>query len=375
MRAISDKFLRSLTGSYTMTVRAQVVFPGQEGTAPIQGTEIDIFRGEVNLDSTADIRSWLTLETDGDGLFPDNADDLWAVYGDEVFIQVGINYGGQASEWVSLGYFRINTVSQNDHPQYPLTITAQDRMANIIDARITDPWQFTATETYGDIVMYLVDEALTWSPTIEWDDDSDIQTIGRTLIAEEDRFGFLNDLVTSLGKIWYWDYRGVLVIKDPPSEDEPVWTVNAGENGILFSLTRELTRNGVYNAVVAYGEALDTLEPSRYLAVDDNPDSPTFWYGNFGHVPMFYFSPFITTDAQAESAAKSLLRQNLGVPYNVDFSTVINPALEPWDPVLVQFEDKNQVHIIEKIRIPLGEVPEPMTATTRQQTLVILGEG
>lgn len=336
MRPVSSKFLESLRGSHTMAAEAYVVSAGQTGVSPT-GTFIPIIEGDIESDSTAAIRSTLELVTDGTDMFPDSASDLFAPYGNEIFVRRGIRFGGGAVEWVSLGYYRINAVEQDEAPNGVIRISAQDRMAGIVEARLLAPVQFSATATYGDVIEDLVTEVYPWA-TIQWDDPTFGDAIGRSVIAEEDRFAFLDDLITSVGKIWYWNHRGVLTIKNTPTSDDPVWEVNAGENGVLVALAKDLSREGVYNAVVASGEALDTEAPPRAVAVDDNPDSPTYWDGDFGKVPRFYSSPFLTTDAQAQSAANSLLRQKLGLPYSVDFSVVPNPALEPWDPVSVRTE-------------------------------------
>src|SRR5690606_40052531 len=101
----------------------------------------------------------------------------------------------------------------------------------------------------------------------------------------------------------------------------------------------ELSRDGVYNAVVARGEGADTETPIQAVVVDDDPDSPTYWHGPFGQVPRFYASPLITDVAQAKSAAASLLKRSLGLPYSVSFGTIVNPALEPLDPIRITYPE------------------------------------
>lgn len=368
MRPVSDRFLTSLRGSHRAAVQAFVVAAGQTGTSPT-GTEFPVFSGDVQLETSK--LATLDITTDGTGTFPDNASDDFAPYGNEIFVRRGIAFGGGTLEWVSLGYYRIKSVEQDTAPDGPLRIAAEDRMAGIIEARLLVPTQFMATATYGDVIESLVEEVYPWA-TIEWDDLTDTDALGRSVIAEEDRYGFLDEMITSLGKIWYWDYRGVLVIKDVPDADEPVWEINAGANGVLVSLSRDLSREGVYNAVKAFGEALDNVEPPFAIAKDNNPLSPTYYDGDFGKVPRFYSSPFITTTLQAQLAANSLLTQKLGLPYSVDLSTVPNPALEPWDPITVTMPDRTETHIIDRLTIPLLGVA--MTAETREQTLVVIGE-
>ncbi len=367
---MSSAFLAAVRGSHQVTVQAIVTDSYQEGVDP-DGTEIEVVDGTVELDGTAEIRSTVDLVTDGTRMWPSRADSALAPYGNEVFIRRGIRLAGGSPEWVSLGYHRINSPEQAEPVDGPIRIDAVDRMASIIDGRLTAPRQFGSTTTYGSVVEQLVTEVYP-AASIDWDDDTEGATIGRSVIAEEDRYGFLADMVQSLGKIWYWDHRGRLQITDPPDPADPVFDVDSGPNGVLVSLARRLTREGVYNAVVASGESTDTADPVRGIAVDANPSSPTFFYGRFGPVPRFLTSPFITTTAQAATAAASLLRQQLGLPFTIDFSMVPNVALEPFDPVRVRVADGARVHTLQRLGIPLA-AEQPMTGTTREQTVVLIG--
>lgn len=376
MRPVSTAFIRSLQGSHVMTARARVCTTFQTGTNPT-GTVIPIIAGDVTMSADADVRATLDLTTDGTGMWPVDGRDLLTPYGNEVFVERGIAYGNGVTEWVSQGYFRIESPEQDEVPDGPIRISGSDRMAGIVDARLEAPVQFPSTAQYGDVVEQLVWQVYP-TATIQWPDGGDGNFLLRAMIAEEDRYDFLNNLVTSAGKIWYWDHRGILVIKNPPDPDNPVWTVAAGKGGVLIEMSRELTRKGVTNAVVATGEAGDTTPPARAVARDDNTDSPTYYYGAFGPVPRFYSSPFITTNAQAASAARALLLTSLGLPYSADFSAIANPALEPFDPVLVRYPERarsasllDEVHIIDTLKLGLTH-DVPTTATTREQTVVLI---
>lgn len=376
MRPVSDRFLAAVRGSHRAVSQALAVDNGQNGVDPGNTTELTILTGDVQFDAKAQIRSTLTLTVDGTGLFPrpGRLYERLAPYRTEIFVRRGLDYGGGQIEYVGLGYYRLDSVEQDEAPDGPIRLAASDRMANIVDARLTQPKQFDTTWTYGEVVEFMVETANSFAVQFDWDDTAVRDaTLGRTVLAEEDRYGFLDELITSLGKIWFWDHRGVLVIKDAPSADEPVWECDSGAGGVLVSMGRDLSREGVYNGVVATGEAFDVETPVRGLVVDDNYLSPTYWYGGFGKIPRFYSSPFITTSAQALSAAESILRQNLGLPYAVDFANVPNPALEVWDPIRITLHDKEELHIIETLSIPLDPA-QVQTGTTREQTTVEIRE-
>ncbi len=369
MKPVSTAWGRTIIGSHRALYRATVLASYQTGLTPT-GTRIPILGGDVVLDGTAAVRGSLDLTTDGTGMWPTRAADLLAPYGNEVFIERGIQYTDALVEYKSLGYYRIESVEQDEPPDGPIRLTGQDRMAGIIAARLLKPVQFAAGTTLGSVVTTLVQQVY---PTamIEWDDATDATVLVRSLVADDDRHQFLDDLVRGAGKRWYWDHRGVLVIRTP-STATPVWDIHSGPGGVLVEVSRRLTRDGVYNAVVASGEAVDTYDPPRAIAYDLQPNSPTRYDGPFGPVPYFFTSPAIQTRAQATRAAHTELARKLGLPHVMDLSAVPNPALEPDDPVSVRVPRQGQqVHVLDRITIPLRDGAE-MTAQTREQSLTLI---
>lgn len=343
MRPVSAAFLETLTGSHTAAFRLRAVAAGQTGVNPSTAATLLLTGGDVQLDGGADIRSTIDVEITAEDpdtgltLWPTEADSVLTPYGaHELFVERGIAYGGGSIEYVPLGYFRINDVDQADAPDGPISLTGTDRMAMIIDSLLVDPIPFVATDTYGDIVEQLAAGAY-GAVVVEWDDDTETDPIGRSGLIEK-RYEWIKEAVTGLGKIAYFDHRGILVIKTPPDPGEPVWTVARGERGVLVSASRSLSRDGVYNGVLATGESIDTEPPVRALAVDQGAGSPTLWGGPFGKIAREFPSPLMTTEAQCALAAQTVLRRSLGLPYNVSFSAVPNAALEPDDPIIIGFE-------------------------------------
>lgn len=371
MRPVSEAWKRTVTGSHSMVARATVCTTFQTGVNPT-GTAIPILGGDVILDGTAEIRATLDLLTDGNGMWPSLADSLLAPYGNEIYVERGIRYSDESVEYVGLGYFRIQAPEQDEAPDGPIRIAGRDRMAGIVDARLVSPRQFPAETTLGVIMTALVTEVYA-DAVIEWDDDTDDDVITRSMICEEDRFDFLDKLVKGRGKVWYWDHRGALTIKTMPDPADPVAEVMSGAGGVLLSLSRALTRDRVYNAVVAAGEATDTNEPVFAVAIDNNPASPTYYFGRFGPVPRFFTSQFLTVASVAD-AAEAMLRRELGLPYNLNFRLAPNAALEPWDPVAVRAGrgQGRETHVLERLTIPLTPQGD-MTADTREQTVVLVG--
>lgn len=359
MRPVSDAFLAAVRGSHRMVAVARVVAPGQSGTDPA-GTEITIADGDVAFDSTAQIRATLDLTTDGHGWDPRAGQHALQPYGNEIWVARGIQLGGH-NELVSQGYYRITSVTQDSVPHGQLRIAGQDRMSAIIDDRFTSPRQFQHNQNISTTITQLAQETL---PGTVVDFLADDAALGRDQQIDSDRYGFMKDLCDAIGAHMYWDYRGHLVVAPVPDLTSPVWTVDAGDGGVLVEASRTLSRDSVYNAIVASGEGADDTSPATSIAIDNDPSSPTYWYGDYGHVPGFYSSPTITTKGQAGIAARAALLKVLGLPYSIDFGAVSNPALEDYDPIRLRYPGKSEVHLLEKLTIPLTAA-QAMDGTTR----------
>jgi hypothetical protein len=350
-----------------MVARARIVSPRQVGVTPT-GTEIPIISGDVTVDINADVNATLRLETEFS--WPSSSTSLGTPYGQEIYVERGIEYGDGGTEWVGLGYFRIEDVEQDHVPNGSIHITASDRMASIKDARPLKPTQFGTTASFQAVVDYVLNEALPGVPAV-YDFAASTTILGISHIMDQDRLKFLSDLVTAYGKIMYFDYAGRLQIKDAPDPTKAaVYTVNAGRNGVMVSMKRALSRDGVYNAVVATGEAAGENPPVRGVAYDDNPSSPTYFSGDFGPVPKFFSSTFLQTNDQCVTAARAELRKSTGLPYSVSLGTIVNPALEAGDVLSVSYSEKAvaETHIADKIVYPL-DARSPMTIETRKQYL------
>lgn len=359
-----------LAGAHTMRVEARAVPPGQTGDDP-DGVEIPVLGGDIRLDATADIHADLQLETEGGRWWPRRADDPLAPYGRwELFVRRGVDIGSE-TVWGAGGYFRLDELEQAEATKGPITIAASDRMAAIIDARFLSPRQLQAGRTVGQVVRELVEEVYPAAEVV-FDDATEFATLARSVIVEESRFEALKEIVTSAGKIWHWDGQGRLQIRSAPDPDRPLWHVRAGAGGVLIEPARRLSRQGVYNAVVARGEGADLADPVQAVAVDTGADSPTRWGGPFGLVPRFYSSPLIATEAQAYQAAVGMLRRNLGLPYTVDYSQVPNPLLRPWDPIRVTHDDgTRELHVAQQVTVPLGAETAMQVATQEQSRVLI----
>jgi hypothetical protein len=368
MRPASDSFFTALRGAHQICVRARVCVPGQTGIDP-DGVEIPVLAGNVIMDATANITSTLELTTVYD--WPRDTDSFGTPYGAEIYVERGVIHSAGVSEYVGLGYFRVDKVRQARTPNGAIQISGTDRMSSVIDARAMQPRVFGAGASVAGVISDLVGELMPSIPAI-YDYSAGTDFLGSQHIFDDDRLAFIQDLLNSRAKIAYFDYAGRLQIKarPDPSTTPSVWDVNAGRNGVLVEMQREISRAEVYNAVVARGEAAGENPPVQGFAYDDAPTSPTRFGGPFGQVPKFYSSSFLTTNDQCTAAAASMLLTATGLPYNVSLGLVPNPALEASDVIAVTYDQREntELHIIDRLTIPL-DPSTAMTIDTRKQEL------
>lgn len=372
MRPVTNSFLNTVRGPHKAVVRARLVWPWVVGVNPAgAGPPLGVIDGDVTFDVNSDVNGTasLTLDQPFENINP---------YAHEVYLERGVQYANGVTEYVGLGYFRVNSVedtyiSRDDFDGAAIKVSCEDRMANLRDARVVSPIQFGSGASVSSVLDFLVQDVMpgvsTVYDTTNWPGGTASTTLlGSDHVVDQDRLKFIQELVLAYGKICYFDYAGRFVVKDAPTNSgATIFDINAGLNGVLVSASRTISRDGVYNGVVATGEAAGEAPPVYGIALEDDPLSPTFWGGAFGKVPMFFTSSFLVTSGQCSNAAANILATRHGLPYTVKLGMVPNPALEAWDLVKVTYaEGLNENHIIDTITYSLA-IDGEMQIQTRKQ--------
>lgn len=132
------------------------------------------------------------------------------------------------------------------------------------------------------------------------------------------------DAVYEIAKAWPAVVReggdGILYLS-PPTPDptsRPQLRLSDGDEGTVVGVAASVSRDKIYNRVVARGqESSDEGSPS-FQAVADQLTGPMRVDGPYGVVPRFFSSPLITSVAQAKSTAEAMLadavRKKVKVP-------------------------------------------------------------
>lgn len=359
---MTTAFREALPASHQSVSRAEVIQAG------VVIATLPITDGSVTLDSRAASRGRMDIQMVDDGtlgLVPTDALSLLAPYGNQVKVSRGIVDPDGVEDLYSLGVFRIDNAKVDDSPTGLLvSIGGLDQSAVVIDARFEDAYEVAAGTTVEAAILALIDEAI---PDVVTSFPGITYTLPK-LIAEEggDRWKFAQDMAASCGLSLYFDGDGILTLAPLPG-GEHVSSFVEGENGMLLTAGREWRREGSYNRVIATGESSSDTAPARGVATDDDPTSPTYYFGRFGKVPMFFTSPMIATNGQAADAAYGLLAKQLGTTETISFGAIVDPSLKPDDVVRISRVRAGIVeedHVLDQIAVPLG-AEGVMTGVTR----------
>ena len=235
----------------------------------------------------------------------------------------------------------------------------------VVDARLEDAVSIAAGTNYATAIQTIIANAVS-GLTFDFV-ATDYTTPALVFEAQADRWQTVLDMATSIGCELFFDGTGVCVLRPEPTFSAlPAWTLSEGEGGLLTSAVLAMDRAPAYNRVIATGENTSLTTVPRGVWTDTDPSSPTYYSGGFGHKPRFFASAFISSDAQAASAAASIGTAQKGVARSLALAAVPNPALEPGDLVLIKREaiGVNEVHVLDAITYGLT-ADGPMTAASR----------
>jgi hypothetical protein len=349
MYPVSERFLARLAESHRVATQVQLFLTNGNVV------ELEHAGGSVTVDRGQAIRRTCTITVADPSLIPRTPTDQLATYGARLRIARGIDYSNSDQpELVPLGVFRLDSVD-GDVSEGPVSLQGKDLSAIVADDKLTSPW--TSTGTVVGAVTALIQRSIPDADVISLIDDV---VIGRrTFDVKADPWAGVQEIAAAAGAEVYANADGVFVIATLPDllTTEPVWAVEAVEGGVYIKGNRAMSTDKVFNGILASGEnTSENVPPVSWLAVDDDPGSPTYWGGPFGRRPDFYSSSTLTTQGACQQAAILKLRQAKTPNATGDISALPNPALEPGDVIRVTHEDgTRELHQVAALTVPLSE--------------------
>ncbi len=342
--------------SAEVVTQVDVLLAGQ----PVpDGEAVAVEDGSATFDRRQAIRGRLDATFAEPLAVPRSSRDLLSPQGYELFVQQGFRYRGGRVVMQPIGIFPIQRSTFDS--DLITSVSTMDRAQTVSEARLESEHVIAGGVLYTDAIQELLLAGVPWLefafPTIEFT----TPTGGLVFATQADRWEAGQSMAKACGCELYFDGLGRCSLLPEPAlrPGSADWTIEEGETGALEHLEIERDRQYVYNRVVAWSTNAgnDTLYSG--VATDLDPASPTYYFGPFGRKPRFYASEFITSNAQATSAALAILNANLGLVDGLSLDALPNPALEAGDIIQITRTEMGvigELHIVDAITIGLGEL-------------------
>lgn len=365
MWPVSDLYLATLARSHSQSIYLEVLKDGlvvadlQSGVIvdPTTGLKTQSIGGSIQVDKTTIRRSGTISFVDVSGMqLPDDAGDLFAPFVTELRVWVVVNYwDGSGFEKVPIATLVITNLD-NDYPQ--MTITGYDRMWTL--GTFVSPLKIPKGSNIADALTSVL---ATNVPTSRFEINIPAGTVEEVTpnVLWYDVDTPVTDVAFKLTEMAGWDLccdpMGRFVTTDQPStDDQPVLTYRPGPFSMLANHPkRSVAAAGeLYNAVVFTGEGGASTSIFRGYAEDDDPSSLSY-VGRVGVRVLFASSPLITTQGQADRAARTRLNGILGISDTLTVPVIPNHALESGDVIHVVDSSQNldQNVIVDSFPVPL----------------------
>lgn len=365
MLEMTTRAVNTIRGSHSIHIYC-AAFAAHGGVVD----NLPVVSGSVTVDASSQVRRTATVGIGQSDLWSDDPFSILSPLGSEMLISYGIILQDGETEWVQLIRGPITSVTRTvptTGGDAAILVEVADRSSKVAEARFDTATQTVAGATTVAEITRLITAVL---PDVAVLDLTAETKIAPQMEMERERWSDgIEKLADSISAEVFADPAGNFVIRRQPTiSDPPVWTLDAGDGGILLSEDDTFSRELTYNRVSASGQRTDGIPPVYAVVSDTNPNSPTYVGGPFGAKTRFYASPLLTTTGQCTSAATSLLARVSGKHMDVAFTAVTNPALEAGDVIRLIFEGRDEVHIIDQVEIPFRP-GEPQRIKTRTPAL------
>lgn len=349
-----------LRGPHTPLVRVEV-WRGDtqlDDRLPING-------GRVEASLTSQITRRGTISVDR-ALYPADESGLLAPFGNSLRIYRGVRGGGGREFWFPVFRGLITGVSRK--PRQPAVVTFSDRAAEVDEAEFEVPEESRPDRSIIDEIMRLIREGV---PGAEFGQHDPIAVRAAPQTWERDRAGACDDLAAAGGAFWYAQADGLYVVRrvpwawhpdvaadgtvSPVAEfyDAPSGLNSLGPDATIDTTEESMTRDPVYNSVVATADQGDGGAPLREVVRETNPMSPTHYGGEFGRRVTHVDVPAAATAAAVRAAGTTYLRRSRAASDAAAWSMVPDPSLELGDVLGLTTDGRRRVQVLAEFTMPL----------------------
>jgi hypothetical protein len=320
---------------------------------------LPIVAGKVAFDDTAVVKRRLSLtvpartpdrrwDPAGDPTAPLGA------YGQRLHVYSGVGLPGGTVELLDLGWYLITGWKRSEESA-TVTVEALDLARLLVDDRLPAPESPPAGATFTSEFRRLVEPILPVSIPAGFPD----RAMSGTIVWDRDRDKALANLCAAWPARWYVDDTGTARVAAPytavSDATPPDLVLTDGQAGTVVARARQGDRGAMYNRIVVDGKAADdTSAPPHAVAEITAAGSPIRATGPYGRVTRFYTSDLLTTQAQADAAAASMLITYSSVGRSEPVKAVPDPAVQLGDVARVYTRDGDRYTArVDHLTLPL----------------------
>lgn len=365
MYTVSDKFLKAIRNS-TRRISVCDIFYNNI----MIYSDIPISEGSVNIDRSSAIRRSGSFVVSKKNVDP----ELLEPWGTEVRIRSGVQYTDRTREMVPLGMFRVEDIFWKDGSDSDITVEFFDRGKALEDAGMLgdrDMSGKTLLEAITKVVINVWDHA-GYTPSISMDPTLKNTKLPKGSVYSNSHLEMVTTLAEASTGEQYFDVNGNLIIGKIPSItptldiNDAVWVVDVGNGGVLIEATRKHSRSETFNAIAVYGSTKKSTGDDRVMSVsyDLSSRNKAGYFSPFGKKSKRIENDALTTELQCHQVGEQQLKNVAGLAKTVEFTSLLNPALDVGDIIAFRFLDGTvEIHLVDTLSIPLNS--GEMTGQTR----------
>lgn len=294
---------------------------------------VPVMRGRIVWSASQNVPEYLTLTVprvaDGRDWCPGaDPDHPLARYGQELDISVRVtSTAADAASWL-VRVARILITEWEDDDAATVTVRGKGLIHRLVRSRLTSPMQPTGTLASDARRLLPAGMGLAINPgLVDRACPSSMAWSGTRLAA-------LREIATAWPALVRSDEWGQVRLRAPLGDvlTRPALRLSDGERGTVAAAPRSDSGDDAYNVVVARSSAAgveDVQAVARWTTGPMSADGP------LGEVVREWSSPLLTTAAQAQAAAQTMLEGGLRPSAVLPVTCASDPRIELDDPVEV----------------------------------------
>ncbi|URG17394.1 minor tail protein [Rhodococcus phage Mbo2] len=271
-----------------------------------------------------------------------------------------------------IGEFVPDDLSDADEKNDRIKVTARDYTARCLNSKLTKATAFTATQSIESIISALAVNSGIRNMNLPV--TSKVLGKDQTWERDTERWAIMKEIALANNyEIWF-DATGYLRLtpQQDPVATPPSLILETGIGGNLVSRQQKTGSSNLFNHITVIGESSDTTIPLCFgEAINNAPNSPSRIGGDglpggIGERTKNITSPLVTTDDQAKELATAMLAVASLEEFELNFSAVLFPWLEPGE--IVEMAESNDEYwgparyLLSTISLPLDLSPMSGTA-------------